>query len=223
MANEIITNTVSVTFSWVEATGTTKNHCRISRYYDFSVVPHEDNTLTTGNYQVDLTSGNYKYYWQHRPYVGGTWQKWNEVQSFEKGTVGSLTVTDGKWLMFESSEMSDYTLQFTSAPNYSYTEEQIYRTGERNLVGDILSEFQTTKGSIRLEFKKNNTVSRTEKDQIMRYYGLNSGAMYLGCAPYNGADYYRKLWKIWFSKEPSVTPLDGNEERFMMVIDLEEI
>ena len=223
MANEIITNTVSVSLDWANVTGASKYHCRISRYYDFSIVPHEDNTLTTSDYTVALTSGDYKYYWQWRPYVGAAWLKWTEVQSFEKGTVGTLTVSDGKWLMFESSEMSDYTLEFTSAPNYSYTENQLYRTQERNLVGDILSEFWTTKGQIRLEFKKNNTISRTEKDQVMRYYGLNSGAVYLACAPYNDTDYYRKLWKVWFAKKPEVEPLPGNEERFMMIIDLEEV
>lgn len=223
MANEIITNTVSLTFSWVEATGTTKNHCRISRYYDFSVITHEDLTLTTGNYQPTLTGGNYKYYWQHRPYVSGAWLKWNEVQSFEKLAAGSqLTVSDGKWLMFESSERATYTLEFTSAPVVTYTESQVYRTSERNLAGEILAEFWTTKGKILLEFGSNNTISKTEKDQVMRYYGENSGDVYLACAPSNGSDYYRKLWKVWFSSEPQVQHLSGNTERFTMTLNLEE-
>lgn len=223
MANEIITNTVSLTFSWVEATGATKNHCRISRYYDFSTITHEDATLTTGDYQPTLTGGNYKYYWQHKPYVSGSWLDWNEVQSFEKVAAGSqLTVSDGKWLMFEASERATFTLQFTSAPVYTYTESQLYRTMERNLSGDILSEFWATKGKIHLEFGENNTVSRTEKDQVMRYFGMNSNDVYLGCAPFNGADYYRKLWKVYFASEPEVRILSGNEERFILSLELEE-
>jgi len=209
-------------FSTASVTDATKYHCRVSRYYDFSVITHEDNTLTIPIYSETLTGGSYKYYYQWCAYVGA-WQKWQEVQSFERLTGGAdLTVTSGKWMMFEASERATYTLVFTSAPQYSYTESQLYRTDGRNLAGDILSEFWTTKGKIRLEFKKNNTISRSEKDQVMRYFGNHCGDVYLACAPSNGEGYYRKLWKVWFTKEPEVEPLDGNEKRFMMVLDLEE-
>ncbi len=223
MANEILTNTVSLTFSWVESTGATKNHCRISRYYDFSVIDHESNTLTTGDYTVTLTTGNYKYYWQHCSYVGTAWLPWNEVQSFEKVSSGAqFTITDGKWMMFEASERAARSLIFTSAPNYTYTESQLYRTTDRNLAGNILSEFWTTKGKIVLSFGENNTVSKIEKDQIMRYYGMNNKDVYLACAPYNGQNYYRKLWKIFFVAEPEVQSLPGNEERYIIELELEE-
>jgi hypothetical protein len=83
MANEIIKDDTSLSFSWTAVTGATKYHCRISSYYDFDVIAHEDNNLATPAYAPTLTAGKGKYYWQWRSYIGGTWQKWNEIQSFK--------------------------------------------------------------------------------------------------------------------------------------------
>ena len=222
MSNEILKVGNTCAFSWLTTASATKYHFRISRYFDFSIVDHENTNIATTVYTAVLTKGNSKYYYQWRHYAM-TWQKWNEVQAFEKITGGAdLTITNGKWLMFESSERATYTLQFENAPHYTYSESQIYRTQERNLAGDILSEFWTTKGKINVEFGENNTISATEKTQIIRYFGMNSGDVYLACAPFNGTGYYRKLWKVWFTEEPIVRPLDGREDRFLMSLVLEE-
>lgn len=223
MSNEIIKVDNSLNLDWADVNGATKYHCRISKYYDFSVITHEDTNLASSAYAPTLTGGNSKYYWQWRSYIGGVWQKWNEIQSFERVTGGNdLTVSDSKWLMFEIDERGAYTLQFENAPQYSFVESQLFRTKERNLSGDLLSEYYATKGKIHLEWGENNTISVTEKNQIMRYYNMITDDIYLACALYNGTEYYRKLWKIWFEEEPTESPLDGNEERFIMTLDLEE-
>lgn len=200
----------------------TKYHCRVSRYYDFSIVDHQNSTVVSPIYTCVLSQGVNKYYYQWRSFIAA-WQKWDEVNSFHKITDGSdLSITDTKWLMFEASERATYILQFTSAPQYSYIESQLYRTMERNLAGDILSEFWATKGKITLDFGENNTLSITEKNQVMRYFGMSSNDIYLACAPTNGTGYYRNIWKVFFVEEPMIQPLDGNEERFMMNLVLEE-
>lgn len=223
MSNEIIKVNDTFTANWADVTSATKYHCRVSRYYDFSIVDHENNNIASSIYTCTLTQGVNKYYWQHRAYVGA-WQKWNEVQSFHRVSGGAdLSVTNDKWMMFEASERATYTLEFTSAPNYSYTESQLYRTAERNLAGDILTEFWTTKGKITLDFGTDNYISVTEKNQVMRYYSMSINDIYLACAPYNGSENYRKIWRVHFTEEPEVKPLAGNEEHFVMTLILEEV
>ncbi len=202
--------------------GATLYHCRVSRYYDFSIVDHENNTLTVPVYTCILSQGVNKYYYQWKHYLAA-WQNWNEVQSFHRVTGGAdLTITNDKWMMFEASERANFTLQFTSAPQYAYTEGQLFRTMERNLAGDILSEFWTTKGKINLSFGEDNTLSATEKNQLMRYYSMSSNDIYLACAPAIGGSYYRNIWKVFFVEEPKIEPLNGNEERFIVSVVLEE-
>jgi hypothetical protein len=138
--------------------------------------------------------------------------------------MSDLTIADGKWMMFEVIEMATYTLIFSNAPNYSITEAQLYRTIERNLAGEILSEFRTTKGKIHMDFGQTNSLSASEKNQVLRYYGMNNLDIYLACAPISadGVNYYRNIWKVFFVNEPACTPLDGNETRFVMTLELEE-
>ena len=222
MSNEIIkiNNTTVLTFLTVASA--TKYHCAVSRYYDFSIVDHENSAVVSPIYTCVLTQGVNKYYYRWRHYAT-TWQKWNEVNSFHRISGGAdLTITDDKWVMFEASERATYTLQFTSAPQYNYTESQLFRTAERNLAGDILSEFWATKAKINLSFGENNTLSVTEKNQLMRYYSMSSNDIYLACAPSNGTGYYRNIWKVFFMEEPAIEPLDGNEERYMVELVLEE-
>lgn len=222
MSNEIIKTSNTCAFSFSAVAGSTKYHYRISRFYDFSIIDHQNTNINTTVYTTVLSQGNNKYYHQMRHYAT-TWQKWNEVQSLQRITSGNdLAISDGKWLMFEATERATYILQFEKAPQYNYTESQLFRTIERNLAGDILSEFWVTKGKINLEFGENNTLSVTEKNQVMRYYAMSSNDIYLACAPATGTGYYRNIWKVYFVEEPIIQPLDGNEERFMMNIILEE-
>jgi hypothetical protein len=222
MANEIIKVNNTTVISCLTVPSATKYHFRISRYYDFSVIDAQNSAPVSPIYTAVLTTGVDKYYYQYRPYIS-SWQKWAEVNSFHRVTGGAdLTITDAKWLMFEASERATYTLQFTSAPQYTWTESQLFRTAERNLAGDLLSEFWTTKAKIKLTFGENNTLSVTEKNQLMRYYSMSSNDIYLACAPATGSTYYRNIWKVYFTEEPAIQPLDGNEERFIVSVVLEE-
>jgi len=222
MVNEIIKINNTTALSGLTVAGATKYHMRVSRYYDFSIIDHEDNTLTVPTYTLVLSQGVNKYYYQWKHYAT-TWQNWHEAQSFHRVTGGAdLAITDAKWIMFEASERADFVLQFISAPQYTYTESQMYRTAERNLAGDILSEYWTTKGKIQLDFGFSNTMSVEEKNQVMRYYGMNSKDVYLACAPSSGAGYYHKIWKIHFIEAPQIQVLDGNEERLIVSLILEE-
>jgi len=220
VSNEIIKVDNSLVFDWSDVTSATKYHCRVSRDYDFATVDHENNNLATSTYSVTLTTGAAKYYWQWRSYVGA-WNKWQEVQSFERVSSGAdLTITNGKWMMFAASERASTTLTFTTVPRYRYTEGK-KEYAERNINEDLLSEFYATKASIELEL---DSISAEEKNEILRYYGMTADDIYLACAPIsnNGVDYYRNIWKIYFTSKPEVKPLGGNEARYVMKLNLEE-
>lgn len=225
-ANAIMKVVNNITNSWSAVTGATKYHLRISRDYDFTTIEVQNTNITVLSTPICtnvISSGSYKYYYQWRSYIS-TWQPWTQVQSFEKmGSGTELTITNGKWMMFESSERSTYTLSFTSAPDYEYINDQLARTAERNLAGTLLSEFYTTKGKLILDFGENNTLSEAEKRQVERYYSLTSGNIYVACAIYDGSlNYFRHLWKVHFTTAPTIKHLPGNTSRYIMHLELEE-
>jgi len=222
MSNEIITSSTTFTTVFLTQASATKYHARVSRYFDFSIIDHENTNVASPIFTCVLTKGVGKYYYQWRHYATN-WKKWNEVNSMHYIASGAdLAISNAKWLMFEASERATYTLEFENAPQYSFTESQMFRTIERNLAGDILSEFWTTKGKITLNFGETNSISATEKNQLMRYYAMSSNDIYLACAPATGTTYYRNIWKVYFVEEPQIQPLDGNEERFIVSLVLEE-
>ena len=55
---------------------------------------------------------------------------------------------------------------------------------------------------------------------------MSSNDIYLACAismNEGDTDYYRKIWRVHFADTPIVQPLEGNETRFIMTLNLEEV
>ena len=203
MANEIIKNKTLFVANWNDYPSATAYHFRVSMKKDFSVIISEDSILTVSTKTVTLTGGNGKYFWQWRPFVG-SWQSWHSVNSLilDTSLPSDISLPSTRWVFYNKTVPSDsYTLD--EFPLYQIQDFHSYAIFSRNLKGDLITEWRTTKGRINLDFT-GNFFQAKQYNEIMRFFNRHT-SFYLACRLKDGDNFVYNIWEVMFTEDPTLT------------------
>jgi hypothetical protein len=158
-------------------------------------------------------------------YQGG-WSTWSSTWSFwvdstaEAAFTPSVTYGIGRYSYIDPDDTTD-TYTFAANPKTKVDPVQMQRAFERNLAGDLLSEFIATRAKIMLEFNETYIVLE-QKTEIERFANKRKD-VYLVILSYNRQDVIENIYKVAFTEGPTFEPLaHGREDLFVGSVGHEE-
>ncbi len=158
-------------------------------------------------------------------YQGG-WSTWSPTWSFwvdsaaEAAFTPSVTYGIGRYSYIDPDETTD-TYTFAANPKTKADPVQMQKAFERNLAGDMLSEFVATRAKILLEFNETYIVLE-QKTEIERFANKRKD-VYLVILSYNRQDVVENIYKVAFTEGPTFEPIaHGREDLFVGSVGHEE-
>jgi hypothetical protein len=232
--NTLLSTSLTPTLTWAAITGATNYRIAIANDQSFAigVVLIDDATLVAATYTVGggvLVTGQ-KYYWRFMAKVGGVWGTWRPLRSFFVNTAAaaSYTPTATGWAFIDPDTSTDF-YKFAVAPNYEIDHVHQRRGSAKNIQGDALTEFVSTRDSIVLTFGPSGKnaggsayVFYDQLAEMIRFFHMRKSILLVGVTSYV-ADNHERIWKVDFSQQPQITPIaPGREDYFEVVFPLEE-
>lgn len=199
----------AITLDWSPVVGANYYQIQVSLFPDFRSTFVDQSSTETDYSFTDSQTNDQKRYWRWRPSVaaGAGWlEPWSEVGSYwlDTGAAAEIDVPKHYWTMFDPDDVTDiYWLDLI--PAYTIVKENIYRYRDRNRLGELLSEFLTVKGTIRLSFMAGQYIAHAQFNEICRF---NNAKRTLFLATYKIGERDRPMphiWKVEFSEEPTFT------------------
>lgn len=154
------------------------------------------------------------------------WSAWSPVWSFWVDTAAEAAFTptvspQPKWALVDVDETTDY-YEFAANPKMVASDQQLMRAKERNLQGDLLTEYQATRAKLFLDFEGRTYIGYQQKAEIERFANKRQ-AVYLVTLTNNRQDVVENIYKVEFVEEPRFTPIsEGREDFFYGSAELEE-
>ncbi len=215
MANEVLKNDNSITLDWNDVSGATKYGIQVSKnYLDFrATLEHEDQTLVASTDSF-TASGNGKYYWKWRAYVGSTWQPYSEVNSFIINTALASDFSATSWAFINKSDVTDFYVLELQPKSKTITPAHLWEARRRNRAGKLRSEQYTTKETISLDITY-SYLGDNQKAEILRFFNLHRN-FYLVTRYDNQtiSDYVYGVWEAMFTEAPNLDTAGGNVLNF---------
>jgi len=198
-SNKVLYSSTSISLDWEDVSGATKYKVQISPVIDFSTLEVESEPVTS-NFNHTLVGGEGKYYWRWRPYVSGYSDAypWHEISSFIYDTNSpSDFIAIPQWVfLVKNPGANQDKYQFETQPlSYFITDAHINRTSDRNLKGELLSEYVTTKADIVLDFSRQSSVGKNQKAEFKRFYNFHTS--FYVCKETEDFDSANKVSRIW--------------------------
>ena len=212
-----------------------------TQYY---IVLQGNNTIDGANYAQWEHSGSNSYAdggpWKHDAVVAwstnGTsdhlfttqyqsWSVWSPTWSFWVDTTAEAAFTPTvspqlKWALLDPDVSTD-TYEFAANPPLVVKDEQVQRSFERNLSGDLLSEYTATRAQIMLDFGS-TYIGYQQRAEIERFANMRK-AVYLVILTRNRQDIVENIYKAEFSAPPEFEPIaHGREDFFTGKVELVE-
>lgn len=228
MANEVLKNDTSIVLDWADVSGADRYHLQVALYPDFSgVLLEDDNTLavSTKSFTDGGADAQKRWWrWRYSTNTGTTWSEWRDVASYwlDSTAAGDVTVANGKFAMFDPDLVTDI-FTWTEYPNYTVRPLNINRAKVRNRLGELLSEYLTTKDMISLDFDDTRYMAAELHAALVRFH-VEIKTFYLGSMRYNGVDYIPNIWLVQFVDDPELTMVaSGREDLLVGTLELEEV
>lgn len=213
-SNKAIQNDNSIVLDFNDVTSATKYWLEVSKtYLDFrATLEHSDNNLATSTDSF-TASGNGKYYWRWRPYVGGAWQPPREVNSFIINTSASTDVTPGDWTFVNKSDVTDiYSLEQQPSNQPIIVPQHQWEAFRRNRAGNLRSQHFRTKEIITIDLTRSGgAVGDNQKAEILRFY--NAHVPFYLITKYDNQTLTDDVWGAWevlISEPPQFDVVGGN-------------
>ena len=192
-------------------------HRNANEYSDGSPFKQDGSSTWTSNGTSDQVFNT--------QYQGG-WSTWSPTWSFwldstaEAAFTPSVTNSIGRYSYIDPDETTD-TYTFAANPPTKADPVQMQKAFERNLQGDLLSEFIATRAKIALSFDE-TYVTLEQKTEIERFANKRKD-IYLIILSYNRQDVVENIYKVAFTDGPTFAPLaHGREDLFVGKIGHEE-
>lgn len=158
-------------------------------------------------------------------YQGG-WSTWSPTWSFwldstaEAAFTPTVSNTIGRYSYIDPDETTDvYT--FAANPMTRADSVQMQRAFERNMVGDLLSEFIATRAKIELDFQE-TYIQLEQKTEIERFANKRKD-VYLVMLTNTRQDVVENIYKVAFKDGPTFEPIaHGREDLFVGNVGHEE-
>lgn len=138
------------------------------------------------------------------------WGAWSPIWSFWLDTTFDVAVTPTAWTLVDPAETTDaYT--FAVMPNYVITPQHVQRSFERNLAGDLLTDYAAMREMIDLDFS-NAYVLYSQMSEMIRFYDKRK-AVFLIVLQDNRQDTVENVYKVEFDEEaPQFAPIASGRQ-----------
>lgn len=206
---KVLYNQTTIELDWATVAGANYYQIQVSLFADFRStfvdVSHTDTDYSFTDSQTD----DAKRYWRWRPSssAGTDWlEPWSEVGSYWLNTDAAeeVDVPRHYWTIFDPEDTTDI-YWFDLPPVYTIVPENIYRFQDRNRLGELLSEYLTTKNNIQLIFTGSQFIAHAQLNEFRRFHN-SKRTFFLGT--YKIGERSRpmpNIWKVEFVQDPSFT------------------
>lgn len=226
--NSVLANDTAITLDWADVTSANLYHVQVATQADMGgALLVDDNALvsSTKSY-TDAGADGTKRWWRFRSSsdAGVTWSTWSEVGSFWIDTTFSADValTQGNWALINPALVTDKFV-FDDYPVYQVTPTSIYRVKARNRLGELLSEYLTSKAMIKMNFPETLFITHQQMREILRFH-VSIKTFYLAVWKDDNASGMFNVWKVQFTDDPSLSMLvAGREDFFTGDLTCEEV
>lgn len=134
-----------------------------------------------------------------------SWQQWSPIWSFWLDSTFPTTVTPTGFMLVDPTELADaYT--FVAQPDPpKVTEAMVLRGQDRNILGDVLTEYTTQRSTIELTFD-DAYIGYVQAAEIQRFAHKRKN-VFLVLTDYNGQDTRERVFKVEFAEPPEFVPI----------------
>jgi hypothetical protein len=225
--NAAIAIDTSIVLDWADVAGADLYSIQVSLYPDFRVALESSDALGTSTHSfTDASEDDAKRYWRWRysTDAGTTWSKWSEVGSYWLNTscLTEVVQSTNTWSLADPDDPADKTV-FDVYPIFKVLPGMINRVKERNRVGDLLSEYLTTKDLISLEFGEDSYVQHEQFREIVRFHN-EIKTFFLIANTYDGRDNVTRIWKVQFTDDPDMMMVaSGRTDLMAGSLECEEV
>lgn len=224
---KVIYNQRGVTLNWVSVPGTLLYRVEVSLFPDFRST-FVSVWVSASEYSfTDNEASGKKRYWRWRSSLDGLtyFEPWSEVGSYWLDTALSreLELNRNEFALADPDNMQDF-YEFDLFPTYDVVKRNLYRSMERNRLGELLSEFLTVKDFITLNFSDQQFIEAPQMNEILRYYN-DIRTFFL--AAFKDGERARPMPHVWLvelAKDPSFTMIAaGRPDLLTGQISFEEV
>ena len=170
---KVIYNQSSVILNWSSVDNTLAYIVEVSLYADFRSVFY---TATVGQSTVTFTdsqASGKKRYWRWYPTLDGVtkYEPYSEVGSYWLDTALSteLVLNRNEWAFADPGNMLD-SYEINHFPTSLFVKRNLYRSQERNRLGELLSEFLTIKDLVTLNFNGAQYLEMADLSELERFH-----------------------------------------------------
>lgn len=160
------------------------------------------------------------------------WSNWQPVRSIWVNTAFAVTYAPSKplWAFVDFTDTTD-VYEFAVAPHYDLNPEHQRRSQVKNIQGDTLTEYVSTRDIIILMNGQSKGaggssgiayVDYNQAAEMWRFFNKRKSIFLIGVTSY-GSDNWERVWKVDFTDRPDTQPLaPGREDFFSMTLQLQE-
>jgi hypothetical protein len=194
---KVIYNQSGITLNWTSVTPVVGYFLQVSLYADFRTT-FVNTTVGVSQYSfTDSQPSGQKRFWRWAPTLNGIdrSEPWSEVGSYWLDTALSaeLELNRNEWAFADPEDMLDqYELDLF--PTSLIVKRNLYRSQERNRLGELLSEFLTVKDLVTLNFQGAQYMEMAQLAELERFH--NSKRTFFLAAFKDGA-WFRPMPHVW--------------------------
>lgn len=224
---KVIYNQRSIFLNWVSVVGSLLYRVEVSLYPDFRTTFQAAWVSASEFPFTDNEVSGQKRYWRWRPSLDGVtyFEPWSEVGSYWLDTALSdeLELNRNEFAFANPGNMAD-AYELDLFPMYVHVRRNLYRSMERNRLGELLSEFLTIKDLITLNFTGSQFLEAPQMNEIVRFYN-DVRTFFL--ATFKDGERRRPMPHVWLvelSQDPSFTMIAaGRPDLLTGTITFEEV
>lgn len=169
----VIYNQSGIQLNWSSVVSAIGYFVQVSLYPDFRTT-FVNVTASDSNYSfADAQASGIKRYWRWAPTLDGVtrFEPWSEVGSYwlDTALTHQLELNRNTWAFANPSDMLDiYELELF--PVALHVKRNLYRSQERNRLGELLSEFLTVKDLITLNCQGQQFIEMAQFNELERFH-----------------------------------------------------
>jgi hypothetical protein len=180
---KVIYNQTGIELNWSSVDNALAYFVEVSLYADFRTI-FESATVNQSMYSfTDAEPSGQKRYWRWAPTIDGVTKflPWSEVGSYWLDTALSaeLELNRNEWAFADPDDMLDnYGIE--NFPTSMFVKRNLYRSQERNRLGELLSEFLTIKDLVTLNFNGAQYMHIQDLSELERFHN-DKRTFFLAC------------------------------------------
>lgn len=224
---KVIYNQSGIMLNWTSVTPVSGYFVQVSLYADFRTTFVNATTGISEYSFTDNQPSGQKRYWRWAPTLDGIdrSEPWSEVGSYWLDTALSaeLELNRNEWAFADPDDMLDqYELDLF--PTSLHVKRNLYRSQERNRLGELLSEFLTVKDLVTLNFNGAQYMEMAQLAELERFH--NSKRTFFLAAFKDGA-WFRPMPHVWLvqcQQDPTFNMIAaGRSDLLSGTISFEEV